>query len=151
MTNENNIKELSDWIKSQGRKVEYKEVEAKAYEIDPEWRSETWRRSLRRLIDIKAIGKDGGDPNSRNPIKWYVGDLDLDEMNEAAMNALFEELVKKFKAVKSRWDDDWYKWYREVEDRRNVLSREKKDDMRKIIKRGIIGKIREGERKGYLE
>ena len=45
---------LVDYIEFKGYAT-YEEVEAQAKEIDPLWRSETWRRSLRRRKDVKAV------------------------------------------------------------------------------------------------
>ncbi len=45
----------------------YEQVEAEAKKINPEWRSETWRRSLRRRKDIKAVHKNN------NPLEPIIG------------------------------------------------------------------------------
>lgn len=63
-----NIQQLVDFINVRRT---YEEVEQMAQVIDPLWRSETWRRSLRRRSDIRAIGKDGQDPNGHNVIVAY--------------------------------------------------------------------------------
>lgn len=61
---------LVDFIRVR-RYANYDEVEKEAERLCKTWRSETWRRSLRRHKNIKAIGKDGGLPNGQNPIIGY--------------------------------------------------------------------------------
>ena len=68
MSLQSEIQSLVDFITV---KRTYEEVEAEAFRINPCWRSETWRRSLRRRKDVKAIGKDGTEPNGNNPIVYY--------------------------------------------------------------------------------
>lgn len=68
---EANVQKLVEFI---SQKRTYEEVEQAAFMIDDKWRSETWRRSLRRRKDIKAIGKNGSAPDGYNPIAFYEPD-----------------------------------------------------------------------------
>ncbi len=87
MTNEPKIKKLKEFIKEHGV-VDYDLVKRQAMRINPEWRSETWRRGLRNSKFIEAVGEDGESPSNHNPIvaykylrmpKAYVEDMyDLD-------------------------------------------------------------------------
>jgi hypothetical protein len=49
----------------------YDEVEGEANKLCPTWRNETWRRSIRRHKNVRAVGKDGGKPTGNNPIVKY--------------------------------------------------------------------------------
>ena len=70
MSNESKIHQLKEFIKEHGV-VDYNLVKRQAMRINPDWRSETWRRGLRNSKFIEAIGKDGGKPSSQNPIMAY--------------------------------------------------------------------------------
>jgi len=69
--NTSNIEKLVDKIKENGM-LSYDYVKELARRIDPHWRSESWRRELRRRNDIVAIGKDQSQlPSGHNPIIAY--------------------------------------------------------------------------------
>ena len=64
------ISQLEDYI---NQRRAYQEVSAKAFDINPNWRSETWTRALRNSKKVKGKLKDPfKPPSSKNPIIAYI-------------------------------------------------------------------------------
>ncbi len=66
------IIKLKEFIREWGE-LSYDSVKEKAREINPNWRSSSWRRGLRRAKDIEAIKKDPDVKNSPIIRYKYVG------------------------------------------------------------------------------